>query len=696
MKKKILFYLLAFVAGFSFIINNVKADGTPDLAANLVFYEEGLNSTVAKDPKLSLTYYKYAIDQAKGYAGVAYCIDKGYDVPPDNSTITRVADISDPRLVYILEHGYSMTKGNMSKGDLYDLTEDQAYYVTQMAVWLYKGRDANNPDPKKGPGYLSGDMTQSNLLVQRAIKLYNDSAAATELPSNPWMDNSVGSWDLHYDAGRKGYISDPMHVVGYVFTEYTTTLSNAPAGSKLIRANGEEIANGSTRKFLGNDGSAANDVYYIFVPESSVKSNVTGITLTITANTFYNRAYQYQLTNAQRQPLVILVPVNDTVSKVQTYNIKIPDKKSKKCAELVPELLKKYPNNRTESNKEYMNALNEAIKQDSSINTELGVENPRCDVPKCNEIISYLKKKYPKSTTPAKTINGSTKNYGYIPYYEDEAGYIDELKGFMKKHSDINVDAGYDNPKCEAPKCEEVLKYLNRAYPKCDPKNQEYLNELKKLQGKYKIYYKDPCKLSCEPITDGPTCESKKEELYKKYPNPADRNANNSSYINDVDAIIKIGQENGWTFYKNDLYNADCVQHSKREIRIRKLGCNADGKTNCGDLPGATLAIKDAGGNIIYQWVTDGSTKVFTDKDLKPGTYTVVELVIPAGYNAGKEVKFTIPDDDKDYIIDVDPIVNTRPPETGDINFTLIMTAFILFLGFGIFGLIKTSQREEM
>ena len=37
---------------------------------------------------------------------------------------------------------------------------------------------------------------------------------------------------------------------------------------------------------------------------------------------------------------------------------------------------------------------------------------------------------------------------------------------------------------------------------------------------------------------------------------------------------------------------------------------------------------------------------------------------------------------------------NSPIPVTADMNFALIIAAFVIFLGFGVFGLIKASKKE--
>lgn len=660
MKKKILYLIIAFVVGFSTLINNVNAEQfTPDLAEGLPFHTVGLWASVQKDGGVANTQFKYVYDSNVGRSAVAYCVKAGAKLPDENSIVRRVSDVTNPQILYILQHGYHYSKGQVYKGDLNDLDDHQAYYVTQLAVWMYLG-------PANG-GYDVSKFNTNLQLVQRAKELYEASKSATSSTSNPYIINAVGSYELKYDDANKRYITDPMHVTGYNITDYTVTLKNAPAGTKLIKANGQEFASGSKFEFKSNEDSQANGVYYISVPASSVTANISNMELTVSAETYIDRVYRYESTSdSNAQPLFILIPTNYVVSDTHNYKIIY---QNKSCEQTVNELKNKY-SNRSKSNSNYITDLNKAKNNYPEINTDAGVDNPRCTPPTCDEVLNYLKGTY------GTDLKESNKNYK------------NEINGLKDKYG-INLDAGYENPKCSKPSCEEVVTYLKNKYSDRSESNTNYMTELNKLKEKYGIYTdQGVANISCEPAPGKPSCKEKKDELYAKYPNPADRNSNNSTYMNDVNEIVRIGQENGWTFYIDDIQNPDCVKHYKREIIIRKVIKDTDT-----DLAGATLVLSDASGNKIAEWVTDGTGKVFTD--LAAGTYTVTETVAPEGYNLGSSITFEIKADQDEYSLEF-KIEDSPLPNTADINFTLIITAFILFLGFGIFGLIKTSQREEM
>ena len=660
MKNKFLYLILAFVVGFSTLIGNANAaEFTPDLSESLPFHTIALNSSVSKESSMANTQFKYIYDSSVDRSAVAYCVKAGARLPEENKAVKRVEDVTGAQILYILQHGYHYSKGQVYKGDLGDLSDHEAYYVTQLAVWFHLG-NAGGYDP-------ANYRNSKNGLVQRALALFDASRGATSTTSNAYIINAVGSYELKYDAANKRYISDPMHVTGYNINKYTVTLTNAPAGTKLIQADGKEFASGSSFEFKGNEDSQANGVYYISVPASSVTSNINNMNLTVSADTYVDRVYRYvSTTDAGAQPLFILIPTNYTVSDSHNYSLKY---ENKSCQQTVDELKNKY-SNRAKSNSNYMTDLNKAKNNYPEINTDAGVDNPRCTPPTCDEVLNYLKGTY---GTNLKESNTNYKN---------------EINSLKDKYG-INLDAGYENPSCKKPSCEEVVTYLKNKYSDRTEKNTNYITELNKLKEKYGIYTDQGVDTpSCEPAPGKPSCKEKKDELYSKYPNPADRNENNTTYMNDVNAIVALGQENGWTFYTDDIANPDCVKHYKREVIIRKVIQGTDT-----DLAGATLVLTNANGEKIAEWVTDGTGKVFTD--LAAGTYTVTETAAPEGYNLGNSITFEIKADQDEYSLTF-KVEDSPLPNTGDINFTLIITAFILFLGFGIFGLIKTSQREEM
>ena len=167
MKNKFLYLILAFVVGFSTLIGNANAvDFTPDLGESLPFHTIALDTSVSKESGMANTQFKYIYDSSVDRSAVAYCVKAGANLPQENSAVKRVEDVTGAQILYILQHGYHYSKGQVYKGDLGDLTDHKAYYVTQLAVWFHLGPN--------GGGYNPENFRRSqNDSVQRALALYD-------------------------------------------------------------------------------------------------------------------------------------------------------------------------------------------------------------------------------------------------------------------------------------------------------------------------------------------------------------------------------------------------------------------------------------------------------------------------------------------------------------------------------------------
>ena len=64
--------------------------------------------------------------------------------------------------------------------------------------------------------------------------------------------------------------------------------------------------------------------------------------------------------------------------------------------------------------------------------------------------------------------------------------------------------------------------------------------------------------------------------------------------------------------------------------------------TNNKELAGAHLALKDASGEIILNWISTGEPKVFEGKLIAGATYTLTEISAPSGYSLAKDITFTV------------------------------------------------------
>lgn len=91
------------------------------------------------------------------------------------------------------------------------------------------------------------------------------------------------------------------------------------------------------------------------------------------------------------------------------------------------------------------------------------------------------------------------------------------------------------------------------------------------------------------------------------------------------------------------------IQISKRDI------------TDSKEVPGAVLVIRDAEGQTVDQWTTDG-TPHYTEK-LPAGSYTLTEITAPMGYQQAETVPFTVEETGEiQKVFMYDAPVETEPP----------------------------------
>lgn len=117
---------------------------------------------------------------------------------------------------------------------------------------------------------------------------------------------------------------------------------------------------------------------------------------------------------------------------------------------------------------------------------------------------------------------------------------------------------------------------------------------------------------------------------------------NGYTYADAVDFMISDEDEYVYSDGERVEGNRIILKNKSFEVTIRKLSL----KTNS-DLPGATLAVKDAQGNIVEQWVSDGSPHKLDVTKLQVSlndeyVYTLSELQAPELYAQAQPISFVI------------------------------------------------------
>lgn len=178
----------------------------------------------------------------------------------------------------------------------------------------------------------------------------------------------------------------------------------------------------------------------------------------------------------------------------------------------------------------------------------------------------------------------------------------------------------------------------------------------------------------------------------------------------DVPHEIKVKLEPGMTYELTETIAPDGYQKSSETIRFT---ANADGGvdepvvmknmkvsnvkiskvdiTNKKELPGATLEVRDAQGNLVDKWVST-SQPHYLPATLAPGKYTLKETIAPKGYLLTEEIiEFTITADGVEQTI---TMTNEPTPDTAGENVVLIVTGLIVTVVLAGFSIFKINKQN--
>lgn len=96
------------------------------------------------------------------------------------------------------------------------------------------------------------------------------------------------------------------------------------------------------------------------------------------------------------------------------------------------------------------------------------------------------------------------------------------------------------------------------------------------------------------------------------------------------------------TFLLDESAAAGGLDMKDRPVRVLFSKTDITGET---ELPGAHFRLRDEEGNIVEEWISDGSLHE-TEALLKPGgTYILEEITPPEGFAAADEIRFTVSED---------------------------------------------------
>ena len=239
------------------------------------------------------TYYKSVT--AGNDTLVAYCLNKSLKVPNSGTTIYYKQEVTTAGLVYIMQNGQGGVWNTTLLGS--DLTTDQRYYATQLAIWINQGKlDANT-------------LNKSDKAVAAAIKLAD--AAKQASPIN----NSISMSNINTEMTKEGsyYRSQLITVTGSGYTSYMVTLSGVGSDARIVTEGGEVLSSGVSLR--------AGTKFYIRVPAASVTTTMTPV-ITVQASVRDLKVHQYTTNDATFQDIGILMPITRVVSNQKSLMIR--------------------------------------------------------------------------------------------------------------------------------------------------------------------------------------------------------------------------------------------------------------------------------------------------------------------------------------------------------------------------------------
>lgn len=576
-----------------------------------------LNVSNANAVDSSITFYKRSLNGVDQYSGsttsykevkttagtrVGYCLNKVLSAPQNGAILKLDQELTTPALVYILNNGFNGSNWNTSILPASGYSNDEKYYITQLAIWMAQG--SLSPSSLNSGGHIGS----------AALKLYN-AAKSYKLVTPKISVSGGGAMSLSSDGNT--YVSPVMTVGGQGYKQATVTLINAPADAKIL-VNGKSNNNGVKL----NPGTK----FQVTIPTSKVGANMT-IKVRVSSTGLVNKVYRYVAGTANLQNIGLMFN-NSTPLSAET-SVTIAPRGSLRVT-----------------------------KVDVSSGSEVKLSGVKITVKNSSgQVVGTW-------TTDANnnpyTINNLALGTYTIIEESAPAGYI--------KSSNINVTL-------KAGQTVEV-KLTNTKNPTKVKISKQDVTTKAELPGAH-LVLKDALGKVVDEWTSTTTPHYIQTLTPGKY--TLTETIAPEGYLLSTETVsftvTNDGKVETVVMYNTPIPDNTLIKISKKDI------------TNEKEVPGATLVVKDANGNVVDQWVS--TTQPHYLKDLKEGKYTLIETKSPAGYGISDDViEFEVtPDGGVEKTV---TMYNSPIPVTADMNITLIVAGLIgtvILAGFSIFKL---------
>lgn len=290
MKKKLFNLVLTFIIAMTSVINVIAAPQSVTFSSRKL---SGVNMQSGSSSN-------YKTLTANGVTYIGFCLNKSLKSPTSGSTLYYKDTITDPGFIFIYENGYA---GNWNVSLLGNgLSNDQRYYATQLALWLYQGKLSESSLNKSYPE------------ATVAIKLYNEAKKAKA--TNYSIDIKSNDTDMFYDDTY--YKSTLFNVKGEGYKNFTVTLVNATSYAEIVATTGKVYKSGDTLP--------AGTSFYVRIPKSKVYNDME-ISVLVNTNATVNKVHRYTLNKSDYQDVGIMI--SETVKLSDSIKIKLTKEQPK-------------------------------------------------------------------------------------------------------------------------------------------------------------------------------------------------------------------------------------------------------------------------------------------------------------------------------------------------------------------------------
>ena len=226
-----------------------------------------------------------------------YCIDMPKETA-SNTSATLVKEL-DKGIAAIIRNGYPYTK---ITGD-----SEKDYYITQTAVWWYLDDTTGSHNLGEQFKEDGSDAYKMRSEVKKLVQIGKNARGAADVTTS--LELSAASSTLTRDGD---YFTTGAIKASNIsnISSYTVELSNAPEGTIIVDANGNQI-----------DKFTKDTTFYVKVPVSNV--NYTDIEFKVTATGVGStyKAYEYQPTNKDMQNVALLVKEDKKVQSSILFSL---------------------------------------------------------------------------------------------------------------------------------------------------------------------------------------------------------------------------------------------------------------------------------------------------------------------------------------------------------------------------------------